>query len=247
MSLFLILTAVWFSSVAACSDACSDLCAQIPGCSKKGSQCEDDIAPPHVCKDLFFVKSRTSADARPCSVATSKYCPQLYPVRCADISPVRRRRLPAYASAKLEPFGSGSSARGTIRFKQSRKATLISYYVSGLEPNSYHGVHIHETSVFEPNGCNSAGGHYNPFYNSHGDRNSTVRHVGDMGNIQADASGVAEGHFYTDLIVLKGSISVLGRSVVLHADRDDLGKGGDPSSKTTGNSGARLACGKIIG
>ncbi|KAF4661632.1 Superoxide dismutase [Cu-Zn] [Perkinsus chesapeaki] len=51
---------------------------------------------------------------------------------------------------------------------------------------------------------------------------------------QADASGVAKGHFYTDLIVLNGSYSVVGRSDVLHSDRDDLGKGGDPSSMTTG-------------
>ncbi|KAF4661634.1 Superoxide dismutase [Cu-Zn] [Perkinsus chesapeaki] len=246
MSLLLVLSLACFTSViAAHGDACKDLCAQIPGCSRKGSYCKDYLKPPHVCQDLFFVKSSKSANATACSVGTSKYCPQQYPVRCADISPVYPKRLPIEASAKLEPHGSGSSARGTFHFKQDYKSTLISYDVYGLEPHSYHGVHVHETSVFEPNGCNSAGGHYNPFYNSHGDRNATVRHVGDMGNIQADASGVAKGHFYTDLIVLKGSYSVVGRSVVLHSDRDDLGKGGNPSSLTTGNSGSRLACGKI--
>ena len=43
-----------------------------------------------------------------------------------------------------------------------------------------------------------------------------------------------------------GDNSVIGRSVVVHAKEDDLGKGGDAESKRTGNAGQRVACG-IIG
>jgi Cu-Zn family superoxide dismutase len=32
---------------------------------------------------------------------------------------------------------------------------------------------------------------------------------------------------------------------MVHADEDDLGKGGHELSATTGNAGARLACGEI--
>lgn len=48
------------------------------------------------------------------------------------------------------------------------------------------------------------------------------------------------------LIQLQGPFSVIGRSAVIHADEDDLGKGSYPDSATTGHSGARVACG-IIG
>lgn len=38
---------------------------------------------------------------------------------------------------------------------------------------------------------------------------------------------------------------MVGRSVVVHSGTDDLGRGNHPDSKTTGNSGTRLACGVI--
>ncbi len=37
----------------------------------------------------------------------------------------------------------------------------------------------------------------------------------------------------------------MGRSVVVHAEEDDLGKTNHPDSSKTGNSGARVACGVI--
>ena len=34
---------------------------------------------------------------------------------------------------------------------------------------------------------------------------------------------------------------LIGRAVVVHQDEDDLGRGGHPTSLTTGNAGARYA------
>ena len=45
--------------------------------------------------------------------------------------------------------------------------------------------------------------------------------------------------------MIYGENSVIGRSFVVHADVDDLGDGGHELSPTTGNAGARLACGTI--
>lgn len=39
--------------------------------------------------------------------------------------------------------------------------------------------------------------------------------------------------------------SIIGRSVVVHTGIDDLGKGGHPDSKKTGNAGGRAGCGVI--
>ncbi|KAK6009582.1 copper/zinc superoxide dismutase [Ostertagia ostertagi] len=47
------------------------------------------------------------------------------------------------------------------------------------------------------------------------------------------------------VISLTGQHNVIGRAIVIHADVDDLGRGTSELSKTTGNAGARVACGVI--
>lgn len=72
------------------------------------------------------------------------------------------------------------------------------------------------------------------------------RHVGDLGNIDA-ASDKAIIDITDKQISLysNSKCCIMGRSVVVHADTDDLGRGGFPDSKTTGHAGGRLACGVI--
>lgn len=80
----------------------------------------------------------------------------------------------------------------------------------------------------------------------HGAPADEIRHVGDLGNIEADDSGVAVINIDDRIISLHGDNSVLGRAFVIHELVDDLGKGGHKDSKSTGNAGKRLGCG-IIG
>ena len=47
------------------------------------------------------------------------------------------------------------------------------------------------------------------------------------------------------VFVRSGQYSVIGRSVVVHEDPDDLGLGGHELSTSTGNAGACVACGEI--
>jgi Cu-Zn family superoxide dismutase len=67
-----------------------------------------------------------------------------------------------------------------------------------------------------------------------------MRHTGDLGNIRA-----AEPEYSFYLRDLRVS-DLFGRSVIVHADPDDYGRGGHEDSKITGHAGARIAC-AIIG
>lgn len=69
--------------------------------------------------------------------------------------------------------------------------------------------------------------------------------LGDLGNVQSDASGTAKGKLSDRMIALSGRYSIIGRTMVVHEGEDDLGKGGHELSKKTGNAGGRLACGVI--
>lgn len=134
-------------------------------------------------------------------------------------------------------------AKGTLFFEQDGSAVKVSGQVSGLK-KGLHGFHIHEFGD-NTNGCTSAGAHFNPLNKEHGGPDSDVRHVGDLGNIEAGADGVANVNITDKMIQLQGANSIIGRTLVVHADPDDLGKGGHELSKTTGNAGARLACGVV--
>ncbi|CCE64785.1 hypothetical protein TPHA_0I02840 [Tetrapisispora phaffii CBS 4417] len=135
---------------------------------------------------------------------------------------------------------------GIVYFEQKSEdePTTVTYEITGNTPNSERGFHVHEFGDVT-NGCTSAGAHFNPFNKTHGHPNSEDRHVGDMGNIKADAKGVAKGAFTDKLVKLIGPTSVIGRSVVVHSGTDDYGLGGHADSLTTGNAGGRNACGVI--
>ena len=75
-----------------------------------------------------------------------------------------------------------------------------------------------------------------------GSSSAAVRHVGDLGNIIVDSDGKVVLDIMDEQIKLSGEYSVIGRGIVVHADEDDLGKGGDSGSLATGNAGGRLAC-----
>nr|AOL57113.1 SOD [Chrysodeixis includens nucleopolyhedrovirus]AOL57254.1 SOD [Chrysodeixis includens nucleopolyhedrovirus]QGW49242.1 SOD [Chrysodeixis includens nucleopolyhedrovirus]QGW49382.1 SOD [Chrysodeixis includens nucleopolyhedrovirus]QGW49522.1 SOD [Chrysodeixis includens nucleopolyhedrovirus] len=136
---------------------------------------------------------------------------------------------------------------GQVSFLQESPEHLlkITGYILNL-PKGLHGFHVHEFGDTS-NGCTSAGEHFNPTGMAHGAPSSAVRHVGDLGNIDAKNHNCLTSIDKIDSVMsLYGPYSIIGRSLVVHTHRDDLGLTDHPLSKTTGNSGGRLGCG-IIG
>ena len=137
-----------------------------------------------------------------------------------------------------------SKINGYILFKEDlkKKETIIELHLKNV-PKGEHGFHIHRTGDLRE-GCSSLCSHYNPYNKNHGGPDSKERHVGDLGNIKS-INGTVNKTMRDKLIRLRGKYSVIGRSVVIHSDRDDLGLGGDAESLKTGNAGKRIACGVI--
>ncbi|CAM0134847.1 unnamed protein product [Umbelopsis sp. WA50703] len=131
------------------------------------------------------------------------------------------------------------SKQGLARFVQIDNDTcLIDVTVQGLKPGK-HGIHIHELGDIS-NGCDSCGDHYNPTDVDHGD--SETGHVGDLGNIEVEDNG------WGDLVLESKRVKVwdiIGRSMVITAGEDDLGKGQSTKSKWDGASGAGVLCGIV--
>ncbi|XP_059626924.1 superoxide dismutase [Cu-Zn], chloroplastic [Cornus florida] len=137
-----------------------------------------------------------------------------------------------------------SNVEGVVNLIQDDDGpTKVTVKITGLTPGP-HGFHLHEFGD-TTNGCISTGPHFNPNGLTHGAPEDEIRHAGDLGNIVANADGVAEATIVDKQIPLSGPNSVVGRAFVVHELVDDLGKGGHELSLSTGNAGGRLACGVV--
>jgi Cu-Zn family superoxide dismutase len=128
------------------------------------------------------------------------------------------------------------SARGSVRVREASGGTALTISVAGL-PAGAHGVHLHEKGQCQGPAFTSAGGHWNPQVRKHGRDNPAGAHLGDLPNLDVQATGTGTA----DLTVAGGSTlaDADGTSLVIHAKADDYRT--DPS----GNSGDRIACAVI--
>ena len=144
---------------------------------------------------------------------------------------------PTKAIAVLHPTA-GSNVGGIVTFTRSGEEVKVVADITGLTPGK-HGFHIHEFGDCSSSDGSSAGGHFNPMHKAHGAPDATDRHAGDLGNIEADASGKAHLESSDKVMKLSGAESIIGHAVIVHEKADDL------KTQPTGNAGGRLACGVI--
>jgi superoxide dismutase, Cu-Zn family len=143
---------------------------------------------------------------------------------------------PTKAIAVLHPTA-GNKVSGSATFTQSGDSVKVVADITGLTPGK-HGFHVHEFGDCSSSDGKSAGDHFNPAHKQHGAPAVSDRHAGDLGNIEADASGKAHLEWSDKVMKLSGSDSIVGHAVIVHEKADDF-------SQPTGNAGGRLACGVI--
>lgn len=148
---------------------------------------------------------------------------------------------------KAIAFFNNEDIKGCVQFEEvDNNQVLVKVNLQGFISNSIHGFHVHEYGDLS-DGCNSMCAHFNPHNKEHGGREDIERHVGDLGNLEADDEGKVNIEFLDNFIKLRGDIeNIIGRGLIIHEDKDDCGKGNYPDSKITGHSGKRIAC-SIIG
>lgn len=134
--------------------------------------------------------------------------------------------------------------KGHITFTELKTNMKVDIDLYDL-PEGERGFHIHEKGNLKE-GCKSLCSHFNPLNKTHGGLNSKNSHAGDLGNININKDGTLKKIIYSKDLKLSGKFNIIGRSVVVHGDKDDLGKGRNDESLKTGNAGERIACG-IIG
>lgn len=141
--------------------------------------------------------------------------------------------LPREGVAVLVPTH-GNDVGGILTFTEMGESVHIKGKLWHLQPGK-HGFHIHQFGDLRDAKGMSAGGHFNPHGESHGGIDTSKRHAGDLGNIEADKDGVAR-------VDMKAKLKlhfIVGRSIVVHEKADDL------KSDPAGDSGSRLAFGVI--
>jgi Cu-Zn family superoxide dismutase len=135
----------------------------------------------------------------------------------------------------------GQTAAGMLVVTDTTNGIRITGRLSGLPADRRLGFHVHETGDCSAPDASSAGEHFNPTQQPHGDPSQTLSHAGDMPNLDVDAEGVADVDVTVDgvLIDAPAARSVRQRALVVHAAPDDY------KTQPSGGSGDRIACGVI--
>ncbi len=139
------------------------------------------------------------------------------------------------ARAEIRPLAD-HTVRGVVEFQHAAAGSgpmTIHVMLMGLAAGP-HGMHVHVGTD-----CAMPAEHLNPQSAPHGPANaaSGLRHLGDLGNITADASGMVEETLRDSL--LGGDSSLVGKVLIVHEDQDDL------STQPAGDSGDPIGCGVI--
>ncbi|WP_051302848.1 superoxide dismutase family protein [Salibacterium aidingense] len=144
---------------------------------------------------------------------------------------------------------------GNVQFYEKDKSVIMEAFFEQGVPGGFHGFHIHETGLCEPNAedgpFTTAGGHFNPENTTHGS------HAGDMPSLYGMEDGSAYLVSALDQIQ-PHQLANEDLAVIVHSGPDNFANipdrytsknsdqpGPDEETLQTGDSGSRISCGVI--
>lgn len=149
----------------------------------------------------------------------------------------------ASPSASATLIDAEGRAIGEARLQQASRGVLVKLDLRNATPG-VHAVHIHEFGKCDAPSFESAGKHFSPTERKHGFLNPGGPHAGDLPSLHVPQATreLSVELVMADVTLAPGPRSMLdanGSAIVIHAGPDDYAT--DPS----GNSGDRIACGRI--
>jgi Cu/Zn superoxide dismutase len=136
------------------------------------------------------------------------------------------------AIAVFTPAGFNSFARGTILFTQDSADGPVDIwiYADQFQVNSAHALHVMEFGDISTQSGSALGSHLNPYNASHGclsgnnadSKDTSSRHIGDLGNLFASDIGIIQARTSTYMISLypDAENSIIGHGISLSANSD---------------------------
>ena len=160
--------------------------------------------------------------------------------------------------------GDKNGARAVVRDRNGQRVAVVTLFRTSPAnvtvqvrarrlPPGFHGFHVHAVGVCDPaTGFTSAGGHFNPTGAPHDD------HAGDLPVLLVNTDGTAQATMATDRFSIAELLDADGSAIVVHAAADNYANiparyhshdanvfGPDPTTLSAGDSGDRIACGRI--
>jgi Cu-Zn family superoxide dismutase len=142
---------------------------------------------------------------------------------------------------------------GEATFSQEAGKVRVRVVINGL-PSGWHGFHIHSVGDCTPPAHTTSGGHFNPTGATH------PNHAGDLPILHVNSDGTAEASFTTSRFELLDLFDNDLSALIIHGSPDNYANiqdryrssadgapasGPDTATLSTGDAGARIACGLI--
>jgi superoxide dismutase, Cu-Zn family len=190
------------------------------------------------------------------------------PMMSVGSGPGSRNEKDAGATARMKDVDGDFVGVVRLEAKKGGKVEVQAKVNDVVPRGQFHGFHLHTTGKCDPNAVDpatdkvvpffSAGGHFNPTSDPHGE------HAGDFPVLLVMENGQAREKFVTDRFKLSQLFDKDGSAVIIHEGRDNYANipattdgekryhshledvfGPDSLTKATGDAGSRFACGVV--